>query len=201
MGEVADILSRMDLGQARLQQLLLPDERVIWTGRPDPRAHFTPADFWLVPFSLMWAGFAVFWEFTAVSMGRGSFALVGIPFVLIGLYFVVGRFFYKSFTKNGTVYALTDRRAIVLNRGTSLDEMAIGSAKAAISTSQFANHMSVRFGTQVASLFAQNSMNELYANTGMDFFVRSSGRIRFFDVEDVAGLSAALNEFRLVKNL
>jgi hypothetical protein len=190
----------MNPGQQRIQELLLPGERLIWSGQPDPLAHFVPADFFLVPFSLMWGGFAVFWEVTAVTGGAPVlFLLWGIPFVAIGLYFIVGRFFYKSYTKARTVYALTDRRIMVLKRGSALDEISVGSGRAAMSTSQFAGRMSVRFGAEKPSFFSPNAQADFYANTGMELLLRRYGSgIRFHDVIGATGLTAALNDVRML---
>lgn len=65
-------------------------------------------------FSIMWGGFAVFWELQAVVSGAPIFfTLWGIPFALMGLYFVFGPFIYKKRRKLMTVFGLTDSRAIV----------------------------------------------------------------------------------------
>ena len=41
----------------------------------------------------------------------------GIPFVLAGQYFIWGRFFVDAWLKRRTYYAVTNRRAIVLQEG------------------------------------------------------------------------------------
>jgi hypothetical protein len=52
------------------------------------------ADALFIPFSLMWAGFAFFWETMAIRGGAPFFFwLWGIPFILIGVWITVGRFF------------------------------------------------------------------------------------------------------------
>jgi hypothetical protein len=41
----------------------------------------------------------------------------GVPFVAVGAYITVGRFFWDARRRERTVYALTDRRAIVITGG------------------------------------------------------------------------------------
>ena len=54
----------------------------------------------------------------AQTKGQTSFfALWGIPFILIGIYFVVGRFFVDAWIRRGTSYALTSRRVLILRSG------------------------------------------------------------------------------------
>jgi hypothetical protein len=60
-------------------------ERVVWEGRLRSDRWFYPPDAWLVPFSLLWGGFAIFWEATAIAGDGGAFfVLWGIPFVVVG---------------------------------------------------------------------------------------------------------------------
>ena len=103
----------------KLRPDLLPGERIVWTGRPMPGRLFTASDVFLVPFSLLWGGFALYWEASVLGLGGGRhasgfFVLWGVPFVLIGIYSIAGRFFYKACRNRRTVYAITDRRLLVL---------------------------------------------------------------------------------------
>jgi hypothetical protein len=93
---------------------LLPGERVVWDGSPLRHRVFRRTDILLVPFSLIWCGFAMFWESSMLSTGApGVFALWGVPFVLVGLYLVAGRFIVRVVSLRHTRYTITDRRVLV----------------------------------------------------------------------------------------
>ena len=69
----------------------------------------------MVPFTILWAGFAIFWEASVIaSHAPLFFVLWGIPFVVIGLYMVAGRFAVASREAARTWYTLTDRRVMML---------------------------------------------------------------------------------------
>ena len=86
-------------------------ERLHWSGRPGQGLRVRKADVFAIPFGLIWAGFAVFWEAGVVSSGAPLFMrLWGIPFLAIGAYLVAGRFITDAWTRRNTVYGVTDRR-------------------------------------------------------------------------------------------
>jgi len=96
-----------------LRSSLSRDEKLLWTGRPKTGVILKSNDFLLIPFSLLWRGFAVFWEYNALRLGGGFFALFGIPFIVMGLYFFIGRFFIDAWKRKNTLYGITDNRVII----------------------------------------------------------------------------------------
>jgi hypothetical protein len=117
---MSDFLSPSFLSSS-VEGELTSGERLLWKGRPRTGIRLRPADAYLIPFSLVWGGFAIFWEFTALDKvpknnpAGWAFPLFGIPFVLLGLHFIFGRFFVDAKIRANTEYALTDRRAIIVS--------------------------------------------------------------------------------------
>ncbi len=102
-------------GQDPIGSLLLPGERVLWQGQPDARASALRGAWYLIPFSLLWGGFAIFWEFSVLSSKAGPFfALWGIPFVAIGLYLIFGRIPVALREARRTHYAVTNQRVLIM---------------------------------------------------------------------------------------
>ncbi len=101
-----------------LREFLESGESLLWSGRPKQGIILRTGDTYAIPFSLMWAGFAFFWEFTVIQTNAPFFfKLWGIPFVLTGLYIVFGRFFYDAWVRKNTIYGLTDKRVIIKSGG------------------------------------------------------------------------------------
>ena len=98
--------------QSELRQHLDNNEKLLWTGQPKKGIVFRTADVLLIPFSVLWCGFAIFWMYMA-SQSSGVFALFGVPFVIIGLIFVFGRFIIDSKQRENTYYGLTEDRIII----------------------------------------------------------------------------------------
>ncbi len=109
--------------QTVIAPYLDPGERLLWSGQPLGGVRFRAQDAILIPFSLVWGGFAVFWETMALTMVRGHapfpislvFPLFGLPFVAVGLYMIFGRFFVDARTRARTFYGVTNERVIILS--------------------------------------------------------------------------------------
>jgi hypothetical protein len=105
-----------------VEQELSSSERLVWSGQPRGGIRLRAGDAFLIPFSLFWCGFAIFWEFGALTVtakGRGPIAIIfplfGVPFVAIGLYLVFGRFIMDARTRARTFYAITNERIIIVS--------------------------------------------------------------------------------------
>lgn len=106
-----------------LMQSLVTGEKVLWQGTPGRGLRFRRTDFFLIPFGLFFFGFSLFWETNALSiLGHADntppgfafiFPLFGIPFILVGLYLVIGRFFWDAYSRKRSTYLLTNRRALI----------------------------------------------------------------------------------------
>ncbi|GLW33791.1 hypothetical protein Areg01_67290 [Actinoplanes regularis] len=99
---------------ARMENHLLPGERVLWEGRPLHHRLLRRTDALLIPFSLVWFGFVVFWETGVLADGAPMFfVLWGALFLLAGLYFLAGRFVVRAVASRRTRYTITDSRVLI----------------------------------------------------------------------------------------
>jgi hypothetical protein len=90
------------------------DERIEWNDKPIQGIQFSSQDIFLIPFSILWCGFSIFWESTVIMKEAPlMFKLWGIPFVIVGLYFVFGRFIHDSMKRSDIYYAITNKRVII----------------------------------------------------------------------------------------
>lgn len=104
--------------QSEIAQVLDSGESLIWSGTPRRGLALRSSDAYMIPFSLLWGGFAIFWEAGVLRTNGPNTAFMsiwGIPFVLAGLYLIVGRFIVDAGIRAKTFYGLTNRRAIIIS--------------------------------------------------------------------------------------
>src|ERR1700722_12459833 len=96
-------------------ELLRSGETIRWNGRAPTGIRFRSADALLIPFSLVWGGFAIFWESAVVAENAPIlFRLWGIPFICVAIYIIAGRFFVDAWLRSRTSYYVTDRAAYIV---------------------------------------------------------------------------------------
>jgi Bacterial PH domain len=99
-----------------VERQLSSGEKLVWSGQPRAGIRLRWSDVFMIPFSILWCGFAIFWESMVVRKGAPVFMMFwGIPFVLVGLYIVFGRFIVDAMTRTKTFYGITNERIIIIS--------------------------------------------------------------------------------------
>ena len=89
-------------------------ETILWQGRPKRGLILSAKDAFIIPFSILWCGFITFWEYMALKMKAPVFmALFGIPFMLVGIYILIGRFIQDIIVRANTRYIVTSKRIAI----------------------------------------------------------------------------------------
>jgi hypothetical protein len=184
----------------RVRQYVRDDEALLWRGVPDAGVWFTAEDGFMIPFSILWCGFAIFWEF-ASSRGPALVWLWGIPFIAFGLYSVAGRFVYKSYRKRHTAYAITTYRAMIVGPR-SFADLPLRDQPVTVKRSRDSRHASVAFGDALLPWSVRRSRwgPSGYVpgpNTGMDLLFRNVPQpFAFYDVASPDAMLRALDQAR-----
>lgn len=97
-----------------IQKELEPREKLLWAGQPAQGIKLRGSDIFMVPFSVLWGGFAIFWEYSVIEKGAPFFfMLFGVPFVFVGLYIMLGRFYVEAKQRGTTFYGVSNERVII----------------------------------------------------------------------------------------
>jgi hypothetical protein len=100
--------------QPELQFELMENEIPLWTGRPSKQIVFRSCDIFYIPFSLAWFCASLFFFVEEYKNDKWSFFSFWLfVFVIAGLHFVVGRFFYDRKRRAYMRYCITDMRVII----------------------------------------------------------------------------------------
>lgn len=103
----------------QIERELFEGEQLLWAGRPRQGAFLRISDAALIPMGLLWTAFAVFMATIVFTLGGWDAAAIAIipgSFVLIGLYFLIGRFIVDAWVRSRIFYGLTTGgRAIVIS--------------------------------------------------------------------------------------
>lgn len=159
---------------------LLPGEYITWKGRPEKGNYLSPYDIFMIPFSIIWLGFAVFWEIGATETGIPFMMLWGLPFIAIGLYMAFGRFIHAAYLRDKTYYVVTNKKLIIKkgNRttiydGKDLPPMTLRMHKNGNGTITFSETMYYRRGRRYNNFFAlENIKDPIHAQSAISSIER-----------------------------
>lgn len=146
---------------------LLPGEYVTWKGRPEKGYVFSAADFVLIPFSIFWLAFALFWEMGAIQSGIPFMMIWGLPFIAVGLYLLFGRYIRSAYLRDKTFYVITNKK-LIIKRGRKitmytaqdLPPMTLQIHKNGNGTISFSETVYYRRGRQYNSYFALENIKD-----------------------------------------
>ena len=161
---------------------LRSNEELLWTGTPGkiPASQTPP---FLPIFAVFWMGFAVFWTITATAIG-GPFGLFGVFFIVIGGAFFYNAFFGKKNLLKTAVYAVTDRRAVIITHdrnGTNCTEYVFSSLSSVNLESVNGNIGTIRFAEEYPYVrYHTGRRGTVHADT-----VKRSAVAAFFMIDDV----------------
>jgi len=92
-------------------------ERQLWAGVPRRGLFLRSSDVGAIPFSVFVAVFVYVWEGQVLHDGNWALAIFGIPFVGVGFYLLIGRFWGDAWRRARTTYAVTNDRIIINSPG------------------------------------------------------------------------------------
>jgi hypothetical protein len=95
---------------------LASDEKLLWSGTPEPGVRFRDSDVLVVPFTWLWLAFVLL-IFGEPLFSGGQISVIGAVFILFGLYAAFGRFFVEAVLLGGTSYGVTSQRIIIVTPG------------------------------------------------------------------------------------
>jgi uncharacterized membrane protein len=180
---------------------LIENEEILWSGQPNDSI-FCRNDWAMIPLSLFWSVFTFAWEIIAIISGIYSamlipfiMAIFGIPFVIMSLYILIGRFFYKSYLKKNIYYYVTNKRAIVaINKEYKKFECEyLDSLNVINKQIDIAGSGNIIFGNSPL-------MIAIFLNTGLDMFAKGQGYntlpMAFCDLDDADVVIKLINEVR-----
>lgn len=119
-----------------LRAELQPDEKLLWCAQPIKGRYLKKGILYFV-FGIPFSGFSIFWTVTAFVATNDMtkeggvfekffsliFPLFGVPFVLVGLGLLTAPLWMEYFIAPRTVYAITTKRAILIERGMTSAEV------------------------------------------------------------------------------
>ena len=110
----------------KINEHISEGERLLWQGAPAKKMRLLPGERFNIILGIAWTAFSIAWLALAISLNveaKDAIFLVkilpafGVPFLLVGLYFLAFVPLNIIIFRKGIEYALTNKRALILLRG------------------------------------------------------------------------------------
>ncbi len=178
-----------------LQPYLEPDEDLLWIGRPSSFQNKNISPFTVI-FLIFWLGFAVVWTITAFSMSGGFFGIFGLVFVAFGIGMIYSMSGGRKRILQQTVYAVTDRRAIILatlpRKGTTCTEYIFKNLPRVSLENIQGNVGTIRFSPEVPLVGWHH--NRVRTTPGMSYDSYYEITTAFYMIEDIHTVHRLISE-------
>jgi len=167
-------------------------EKLLWAGRPAQGMVLTPRDWAAIPNGVAWLSVAVyiFWPTKAPEPLKSPvpfalFVAMGLLFIGIGIYLLIGRFFADRLYRSRLIYGITDRRAIIISglRRRSVQSIYLSSLSALTLEERRDGSGTIYFGDQPSYLRGASGIG----------FLQGFGT-QFFRIADVKQVYAIVHE-------
>lgn len=112
---------RKHQSSTRFDSHLIRGERIFWIGQPDSFRLFMEDDRFLIPIGMILTIIGIFFVLAR------RLPLIGVIFLLVGLYVLCVRLLYKFWRSSQTHYAVTNYRLLILTPAKTLHAYAINS--------------------------------------------------------------------------
>ncbi|MCT4660870.1 MAG: hypothetical protein N4A40_03340 [Tissierellales bacterium] len=167
-----------------IENYLYDNEKILWLGKPKIKI-FSVLDILIIPVTIIWLGIIVAWETMAFSIGAPFiFQLFAVPYILIGLYVLIGRYILKIYLKRNTNYCVTNQRIIILKKLKSfkVESEEISNLSIVNIENKGHNFGNVIFGNGYI-------MAKAYENIGLEFLIKKRNYknvpLAFYDIENI----------------
>ncbi len=143
----------------------LKHEQILWHGKPENTPLFNKADIFMIPFTLIFGGaFIIYALISALMMIAGQgimFSLLGITCLILGIYFIFIRLWYRKKRISRQVYFVTQKRVFVFD--TLRDDVIFDI---------LLEDVEVYSGNKTLILGETNAIGDFVYNLGLDIFFR-----------------------------
>lgn len=143
----------------------LKHEQILFCGKPDKTPTFNKADIFMIPFTLIFGGaFIIYAIISAIMMIAGQgimFSLLGLTCLILGIYFIFLRLWYRKKRISRQIYFVTEKRVFAFD--TLRDDVIFD---------VLLEDVDVYSGDKSIILGETNAIGDFIYNLGLDIFFR-----------------------------